>query len=310
MLTSLTPKLMLTEIYFHADEFCKQNAVFLSSLLKENGYYKKKHACQLTLSEIMTILIYYHCCYYKDFKSYYQQLVSRELRRDFPDLVSYHRFVELIPRAMLPMSLFLKKCCGQAQQTGIYYMDSSAVAVSHPKRVHQHRTFKGLADWGKTSVGFFYGFKYHLLINQQGELLRFYFTKASISDTHPKVLFFLTRHLQGSVFADKGYLVNPEKKLFVEQEGLKLIVKPRKNAKQAPCMDIYEKAYLAKRGMIESVIALHKQVANIEHTRHRSAVNAFAHMLAALVAYSFYLNKPSVQIYPEQYMIPQQVIAA
>lgn len=301
---------MLTEIYFHVDEFCKQNSVFLSSLLKETGYYKKKHACRLTLSEIMTILIYYHCCCYKDFKSYYQQMVSKELKRDFPDLVTYHRFVELIPRALWPMSLFLKNSCGQAKQTGIYYMDSSALAVCHPKRVHQHRTFKGLADWGKTSVGWFYGFKYHLLINHQGELLRFYFTKASVSDKDSKVLFFLTRHLQGSVFADKGYLVNPEKKLFVEQEGLKLIVKPRKNAKQAPSMDIYEKAYLAKRGMIESVIALHKQVANIEHTRHRSAVNAFVHMMAALVAYGFYPGKPAVRIYPEHSMISQYAMAA
>jgi hypothetical protein len=301
---------MLTEIYFDVDEFCKQNSVFLLSLLKAQGYYTKRYPCQLTLSEVMTILIYYHYSGYKNFKSYYIQLVSKQLRKDFPDLVAYHRFLELIPRAILPMSMFLKNCCEQAAHTGLYYMDSSPLSVCHPKRVHQHHTFKGLCDWGKTSVGWFYGFKYHLLINHRGELLRFYFSKASLSDTNPKVLFFLTKGLQGSVFADKGYIVNPEKKAFVEQEGLQLITKARKNSKHLPCMDIYQKAYLAKRGMVESVIALHKQVANIEHSRHRSPVNAFAHMMAALVAYCFYPAKPTVSIYPEQWMISQQAMAA
>lgn len=300
---------MLTEIYFHVDEFCKQNSLFLFKLLKENGSYKKKHNCTLTLSEVITILIYYHYSHYKDFKSYYVNLVCKQLNKDFPDLVSYNRFVELIPRALLPISLFVKKGCQQASQTGLYYIDSSPLSVCHPKRVHQHRTFKGLANWGKTSVGWFYGFKYHILINHRGELLRFYFSKASISDNNAKVLFFLTKGLQGSIFADKGYIVNKEKRAFIEQEGLKMIVKAKKNGK-AIAMDIYEKAYLAKRGMIESVIALHKQVANIEHSRHRSAVNAFTHMMAALAAYNFYPNKPSVEIYPEQWMIPQQTMAA
>lgn len=301
---------MLTEIYFYVDEFCKQNQLFLLSLLKENGYYKKKHSATLTLSEVMTILIYYHYSHYKDFKSYYLHMVSKQLYRDFPDLVSYHRFLELMPRALFAMSLFLKNRCRQAHQTGIYYMDSSPLAVSDAKRVHQHRTFKGLANWGKTSVGWFYGFKYHILINHRGELLRFYFTKASVSDNNAKVLFFLTKGLQGSLFADKGYLMSQDKKAFIEQEGLKVIVKAKKNAKKQAPMDIYEKAYLHKRAVIESVIALHKQVATIEHTRHRSPVNAFTHMMAALTAYSFYPQKPVVNITPEQWMIQHQPMAA
>jgi hypothetical protein len=189
-------------------------------------------------------------------------------------------------------------------------MDSSPLAVCHPKRAHQHRTFKGLADWGKTSVGWFYGFKYHLLINHKGELLRFYFSKASCSDTNAKILYFLTRYLKGSVFADKGYLMGAEKKHFIEQEGLKVITKQRKNAKQTIFMDNYEKACLQKRAVIESVISLHKQVASIEHTRHRSPINAFTHMMAALVAYSFYPNKPAVEIIPQQRIIPQFAMAA
>ena len=301
---------MLIEIYFHVDEFCKQNRDFLFKLLKENGAYKKKHGSTLTLSEVITILIFFHYSGYKDFKSYYLQMVCKQLKRDFPHLVSYSRFVELIPRALLVMSLLLKSRCGQSAPTGIYYMDSSSLAVCHSKRVHQHRTFKGLADWGKTSVGWFYGFKYHLLINHKGELLRFYFSKASCSDTNAKILYFLTRYLKGSVFADKGYLMSAAKKHFVEQEGLKVITKQRKNAKQAVAIDSYESTCLHRRGLIESVIALHKQVATIEHTRHRSPVNAFTHMLAALVAYSFYPQKPSVEINPQQWLLAQFAIAA
>ncbi len=101
MLTTLPLTTMLTEIYFYVDEFCKQNSVFLLSLLKENGHCRKTHAFKLTLSEVMTILIYYHCCSYKDFKSYYLQVVCQQLNREFPDLVAYKRFIELIPELCL-----------------------------------------------------------------------------------------------------------------------------------------------------------------------------------------------------------------
>ena len=98
--------------------------------------------------------------------------------------------------------------------------------------MHQHKVFKGLADWGKTSTGWFYGIKIHLIINNLGEVIQTCFTTASSSDTNICTLFYLLKDLSGWVFGDKGYLMNEAKMAFVEYNNeVDFFAKPRNNAK-------------------------------------------------------------------------------
>ena len=297
---------MLVEIYFEIDEYVKQHKDFISQLLRESGQCRRAYPCKLSLSEIMTILVNYHYSHYKCFKRYYTEHVTKELSKDFPDLVSYNRFVELIPRALYPMCLFIAYKIKQSRKTGLYFIDSAPLEVSHPKRAHQHQVFKGWARWGRTSKGWFYGLKYHLIINQYGELMSFYLSSGNVSDANAKVLFRLTDKLKGYLFGDKGYLMNQEKKELIEHEGrLSCITKSRSSSKNAPKLSPEQQAWLKKRGVIESVIDLHKEHMNIEHSRHRSPLNAFTHIYAALAAYTFYPGKPYVYVKNEQHLIPQ-----
>lgn len=287
---------MLTEIYVEVDDFCKHNGSLLLGALRRCGLYKKNHPSQLSLSEVMTILVYYHLSPYKHFKAFYTNHVQIELKRDFPDLVSYDRFVALIPRTLLPLMLFLAHRCQRSLRTGIYYIDSTPIEACHPKRAHQHQTLKGFADWGKTSVGWFFGLKVHLLINHLGQLVQVRITAGDVHDSHPKVLFALTQGLVGWVFGDKGYLLNAEKKAFVEgDQQLWWGAKPRKGMKAAD-WPIEAKRYAKKRGLIETVIGQTKSVCDLEHSRHRSPKNAFVNLYAALIAYSYFERKPSARV--------------
>lgn len=287
---------MLVEIYVDVDDFCKAQRSLLAKALRHCGAYKKLHSSQLTLSEIMTILIHYHLSPYKNFKVYYTTHVCQDLRRDFPGLVSYDRFVALIPRTLIPMMLYLADRCGRSLRTGIYYVDSTPLAACHPKRVHQHRTMKGFASWGKTSVGWFYGLKVHLLINHLGQIVHVRITSGSTHDANLRVLYQLTHDLVGWVFGDKGYLLNTEKKDFLERQGeLFLAAKPRKGMAKAG-WPLLAKRYARKRGLVETVIGQTKSVCNMEHTRHRSQFNAFVNVYASLVAYSFYDRKPMAHV--------------
>jgi hypothetical protein len=128
---------MLVEIYFEIDEFVKKHKEFLYQVLRQEGQCKRLYPCHLSLSEIMTILVYYHYSHYKSFKHYYKEHVQKRLRADFPDLVSYNRFVELLPRALYPMCLFLSSRTVLAQKSGIYFIDSAPLEVCHPKRAHR-----------------------------------------------------------------------------------------------------------------------------------------------------------------------------
>ncbi len=287
---------MLTEIYCDVDDFCKAQRSLLAKALRHCGAYRKDHPSQLTLSEMMTILIYYHLSPYKNLKAYYTRHVCSDLKRDFPDLVSYDRFVALIPRTLIPLMLYLADRCRRSIRTGIYFIDSTPVAACHPKRAHQHRTLQGFASWGKTSVGWFFGLKVHLLINNLGQLIHVRITDGSTHDANPKVLFELTNDVVGWVFGDKGYLLNAEKQAFVEQEGrVFFAAKPRQGMK-ASALPLAAKRWAKKRALIETVIGQSKQVCNLEHSRHRSVSNAFVNVYALLVAYSFYERKPVAQV--------------
>ena len=102
---------MLTEIYYEVDEFNKQHLEKIAVYAATIDWYSKRQLGCMTMSEIMTILIYYHYSHYKNFKSYYEEYVSKDLKRDFPDLVGYDRFVRHIPLAFLPMFCFhLHRC--------------------------------------------------------------------------------------------------------------------------------------------------------------------------------------------------------
>lgn len=299
---------MLTEIYYEVDEFNKLYLGKIADYITHIDWYPKRKIGCMSMSEIMTILIYYHYSHYKNFKHYYEQYVRKDLKKDFPVSVGYDRFIWYIPMAFLPMLCFHIFRCKASIRTDIYFIDSTKIVACHPKRVHQNEVFKGFASWGKTSTGWFYGIKIHLIINNLGEVMQTYFTTGSTSDTNVKVLFSLLKGLKGWVFGDKGYLMNKEKLDFAECDGaLDFFVKPRNNTKKKKLKPIPDEAkkMAKKRPIIETVIGLQKNVLDLEHTRHRSISNAFTHMLAAMCAYSFYQRKPKVSI-PTQRLLKQQ----
>lgn len=290
---------MLTEIYYHVDEFNKSYLKAIALYASQISWYPKRKLGCMSMSEIMTILIYYHYSHYKSFKHYYLEYVCKDLKKDFPISVGYDRFIWYIPIAFLPMFCFHLHRCKASIRTGIYFVDSTRIESCHPKRAHQHQVFKGLSSWGKTSTGWFYGLKIHLVVNNLGEIIQTCFSSGNTSDTSIGVLFYLLKDLSGWVFGDKGYLMNEEKLAFVEHDGeIDFFAKPRTNTKKArkKQMSDFVQKMARKRPIIETVIGINKTVLDIEHTRHRAALNAFTHSLAALCAYSFYERKPRVSI--------------
>lgn len=169
------------------------------------------------------------------------------------------------------------------KKTGIYYIDSSCLPVCHLKRSKRHKTFDAIADYGRTSVGWFFGLKLHIVTNNLGELLAFKITRGNRHDC--KEAQSLLKNLQGLAFGDKGYL---GKKLFEELfvNGLKLITRKRKNMKESIILSQHEQQLMNQRGIIEAIIGHLKHYYQVLHTRHRSIINAMTHLVAALAAYS------------------------
>ena len=236
----------------------------------------------------MTILIYFHMSHYRDFKAYYLRHVLTHLRAEFPGLVSYSRFVELTPTVLTLLSCYLHTRYGQP--TGLAFIDSTPLPVCHNRRIPRHRTFAGLAERGKTSMGWFYGFKLHLVVNECGELLGVRLTPGNIDDRKPVPQ--LAQRLFGKLFGDKGYLSQP---LFDQllAQGVQLITPLRKNMKNR-LIPLADRLLARKRALIETINDQLKNISQIAHTRHRSVDNFAVNVVAGLIAYTHQPKKPSL----------------
>ena len=169
----------VTEIFYLSDEFSKEFAItFKKHVLQgDDGKKHRNKPNRLSDSEVMTILIAFHLSGMRNLKHFYLFYVCKHLTEDFPNLVSYNRFVELQQRVAFPLVLFLKTC-RMGKCTGISFIDSTALKVCHIKREHSNKVFDGTATKGKTTVGWFFGFKLHIIINDKGEILSFELPKA------------------------------------------------------------------------------------------------------------------------------------
>jgi transposase len=283
----------LLELFVSVDDFCQGFLPFWERKLLEDGSKKRRRSGQLRVSEMMTIIIYFHQSHYRHFKAYYTEHVCQHLRREFPNLVSYERFVILMPSVLGPLSAYLKSRYGRCH--GISFIDSTALLVCDNHRIHNHKVFATLAQRGKGSMGWFYGFKLHLVINDCGELLACQITPGNVDDRQPVLA--LCSRLFGKLIADRGYISQPLFEQLLDTFGVQLITKLRKNMKNR-LLPLMDKLLLRKRAIIESVVDQLKNISQIEHTRHRSPINCFINIIAGLIAYCHQPKKPSLNLFP------------
>jgi hypothetical protein len=293
----------IVALFCDIDDFCLHFAPRWRQHLIAHGSRSRQQETTLTLSEVMTIEVAFHQSGSRTFKDFYLRYVTPHLRWAFPRLVSYPRFVELLQEALIPPCAYLQTRKGHSQ--GIAFIDSTLLAVCHPKRSAGHRVFAGLAGWGKKAFGWCYGFKLHLLINDMGEVLACYLTPANVDDRRPVPR--LVRRLQGKVFGDRGYI---SQALFENllAHGVQLIPKLRKDMKNK-LLPLMDKLLLRKRSLIETVNDQLKNISQIEHSRHRSVANFLVNLVAGLSAYSQQEKNPSLHLrMPDNETLPACIL--
>lgn len=280
----------LITLYCLVDEFCREFLPGWQKHLIASKLSKRHREGKLSPSEIMTIYIHFHQSHYRDFKNYYIFHVQKHLADLFPQLVSYPRFVALIKSVIVPLCFFLQTLKGE--ETGIYFIDSTLLKACHIKRENQHKVFKGVAQKSRSSIGWFFGFKLHLVINDKGELMAFKLTAGNVDDRKPVID--LVKNLIGKLIGDKGYISEPLSGALLEK-GLQLITRVKKNMKNK-FICAFDKVLLRKRAIVETVNDQLKNVCQIEHSRHRSIWNFIANILGALCAYALQPKKPSLNL--------------
>lgn len=245
----------------------------------------------MSKSEVISICLLFHLSGFRCFKHFYMFYVQRHMQGEFPKTVSYNRFVELSQSVLMPMTIFLKTCC-LGTCSGISFVDSTPIRVCNNKRIKRNKVFKGIAEVGKSTMGWFYGFKLHIVINDRGEILNFAITQANVDDREPLKNDNFLKAVFGKLFADKGYISEKLTNILFVND-IHLVTSIRNNMKNS-LMTMSDKILLRKRSVIETVNDELKNICQLEHSRHRSFANFIANIVAGLIAYSFLPKKPSI----------------
>lgn len=279
-----------TELFCDIDDFCK---VFIPSWIRSMlPAERRRRNRKFTMSpaEVMTLLILFHQSAHRNFKQFYNGYVPVALSGEFPERVSYNRFIELAQSVLVPLCAYLST--RRVTSKGIAFVDSTPLRVCRNKRIPRHKGFRGTAQRGKTSMGWFYGFKLHLIIDDQGNPVSFFVSPGNLDDR--KGLKEMTRYIKGKLFGDKGYI---SKVLREElwQSGIQLITNMRRNMKKVALEEI-DSIILRKRSLIETVNDQLKNISQIEHTRHRSITGFMVNLACALISYTWQAKKPSLNI--------------
>ena len=279
----------ITDIFCLVDEFCAEYDKIVEKHLLGNP---SKRPSIMSRSEVITLNILFHISGFRNFKHFYIFYVQKHMKNDFPYTVSYNRFTELMQQNLLAMSLFLKTCC-MGDCTGISFIDSTPIRVCKNKRIKCNKVFKGIATTGKSTMGWFHGFKLHIIINDKGELLNFTITAANVDDRTPLKDNSFIKNIFGKLYADKGYIGKDLwNNLF--DNGVHLVTYLKKNMKNV-LMPLKDKILLRKRSVIETVNDELKNICQIEHSRHRSLGNFLTNLISGLIAYTFFPKKPSIK---------------
>jgi hypothetical protein len=292
----------LVPMFCDIDDFCKVFEPLYTQRLLQMGQQQRRRRSTLALSEILTIIVYFHASHYRDFKAYYLAHVQVHLRPYFPALVSYTRFVDLMPRALVPLCCYLQTRKGRC--TGIAFIDSTPLAVCHNRRISRHKVFDGYATRGKSSMGWYFGCKLHLIVNDEGELLAFRVTTGEVDDREPVEQ--MTQELWGHLYGDRGYI---SKALHDEllANGLTLITLIRRTMKPR-LMRLWDRLMLRKRFVIETINDQIKNISQIEHSRHRSITGFMVNLVAGLIAYTYQPKKPALGLRREASGLPLVVV--
>lgn len=283
----------ITEIFCSIDDFCKEFVPLFEQRLIGNGKKRNKPS-KLSLSEVMTIQVLFHLSGVRTFKKFYLDYVRLHLRDCFPCTVSYNRMVELCSESMLPLLAYLKTQ-GTGMCSGISFIDSTPLRVCHNRRIHGHKVFEGLAQRGQCSIGWFFGFKLHIVTNDSGQIIDLLITPGNQDDRTPLRMDNFIKKLWGKLYGDKGYI---GKELFASlfANGIHLVTKLKKNMKTKLLTPMYDVVMLRKRAIVETIIDQLKNIFQIEHSRYRSPVNFFTNVFSGLIAYNFTEKKPSLNI--------------
>jgi hypothetical protein len=225
------------------DFFQKFEATYLQ-FLKHNNKRLRIRPSQLKISEIVFIAIWYKCSHFNNFKAFFFSLKHNHSQL-FRYLPCYQRMVHLIRAHQLALHA-LHFALMKDGQSHYLWIDSTILPVCKNQRIQRHKSLAAIATRGKSSMGWFFGCKLHLIMNQSGDMVSTALSNGHTADI--KMVEQLVEGLKAKLYADRGY-ISQELKSRLKAQGTDLITYHRKNMKSVQ-LSISDEYHLKQRNKI------------------------------------------------------------
>lgn len=255
------------------DDLCK-------SLFGEEMYTTGRKA-KLTRSELITLSVIFSLTGQNTFHGFYRVFI---LNRYFTDLPEYSRLLRNIKAVSYETNILLQALLlvnRQQHKSQLMLIDSAPLPVCRNKRIFNYSVTE-LADRGMSSMGWFFGFKVHIIVTVEGTLLQFMITPGNTSDKDHELLKKMFKGLKGIAVGDKGYVSYPLKEKLVKQ-GILLLTGMYKTTKQI-VTDTYQ-VMMKLRQLVETSIGSVKFRSNCASSLPRSIDGYFWRYVSALFTY-------------------------
>ena len=273
------------------DDFFQKFESTYWNFLKQGKKRLRVRSSVLSLSEIVFIAIWYKCSHFNNFKAFFASL-RQDNSHLFKSLPCYQRMIHLIQSHQLALHA-LHFALMKDQQNAYLWVDSTTLPVCKNQRIQRHKSLAKIASRGKSSMGWFYGCKLHLIMNQPGEIVRTALSNGHTADI--KMVEQLVDGLKAKLYADRGY-ISQELKSKLKNKGIDLITYHRKNM-QAVGLSKADEYNLKQRNKIETLFSLLKGQYHLVTTKARSLEGYLAGIYATLCAYQLcHKNKPMIKV--------------
>ncbi len=277
----------LTALYTTIDDFFKEIMKLKSwNELSKTWYGKRGPKRKLSLSETVTLNVLRFSIRITDLKSFHR-LAKDKYNREFPNIPNYENFLKATNKSSELTLLFLEYLLNinRINTTGKnHFIDSTSLKVCYNYNIYNHKVNSDIAQRGKSTKGWFYGFKLHGICNEYGDLEKILFTPGNINDN--KTLERMVEDIEGTVTCDAGYLVKKDVFQRIFNNYRKVYIATRKNMKRI--MTKEQQNLFKARSRIETTWGVLKERFNLEYRLARSPHGLFRHYFYSLISFLLY----------------------
>jgi hypothetical protein len=258
----------------------------------------RKH--NLTIAEAVTISLYRFFFPWTDFKHYYA-FVQNYHAGEFPKLPHYDNMLtfqkQLLPffLQLLGILIAINRSAFKNKHIRIMFVDGSPLPVCANKRIFHHKVMKKVAARSKSTMGWFYGMKLHILVDAGGNILGVTITPGNV-DERTQVVKLVGDIMDSLLIADAGYIKEILKEELFEKNGVQFVTGVKRTMKKL--MSKEQHSLLKARQLVETVIGSVKHRLGMTFRLHRSIEGYQVHFVLTLLAYTLFKSLARIPLLP------------